>query len=323
MKKVIKQKQTKPKTTNKKAQKEVSVVSRAPKLKPSRAMVESVCGIVDPFCVHANGSKYPDFSSVRTLAYTKRSRTTITSDANGYANVMLNLQYQYVPFSSALTYTGNVVTAWNNTASYSSIAGVSGYRIVSAGFIVRHIVSPLNSAGMVYVRQYGSENGAFSSSLDTTTYNATSVANVPVQECKELAVVFQHNSQMPQNFYAWASDANNVINTTAHGYAYGSIAIAGAPASTAILELEFVTNYELIFEDSSDLAQVATPPPASNSILTSAASHLTSTLQPIAERGVASMGRMVVNKAITSLAGLLGGPAAAGLTSSALALTVD
>jgi len=291
--------------------------------KVPQQLVSQVCGLTDPFCSHAGGAKYPDFSSVRTLPYTRRQRMTLTTDAAGYANLVIAPQYNYNPYSTVNVYAGNAVTSWSNFAAYPTIAGVSGYRIVSAGFIVRHVVSPLNSAGMVYIRQYGTENGSFMAPIDTTTYNCTSEANVPVQEAKEIAVVLQKTSQMPQNFYFQTTDTTTVGNVIARGVAFATVAVAGAPFSTPVLEIEFITNYELIFEDGSDLAQVATPPPPANALITDAAARVSSSLVPIVRGGVEAFGKALVARATTALATYLGGPPAAFAARSALAITVD
>lgn len=291
--------------------------------KVPKQIVSQVCGITDPFCIHASGAKYPDYSSVKTLTYTRRVRTTLASDAAGYGNLVICPQYSFSPFAAVNVAAGNGVTSWSNFGAYSTIAGVSGYRIVSAGYVIRHIVSPLNSAGMVYVRQFGSESGTLIAPIDTSTYNATSVENVPVQDAAEIAVVLQKNSQMPTTFYIPTTDTATVGNTIARGVAYSTVAVAGCPPSTPILEIEFVINFELIFEDGSDLAQVATAAPPANALVTNAAAMVSSTLTPIVRSGVSALGRMFVNRASTALAGYLGGPPAAMAARSALAITVD
>lgn len=298
-------------------------LANVPRSPPNRELISQVCGITDPFCPHAVGAKYPDASSVRTLPYTRKLRYVLSTDASGYANIFINPQYSYYPYSTNNVYTGNTITSWNHFTSYSTIAGVHGYRIVSAGYILRHIVSPLNSAGMVHIRQYGTENCALLAPLDTTTYNATSAVSVAVQDLKETAVVLQRTSQMPQTFYLQSTDTQIMGNSTTHGFATSTVAISGAPANTAILEIEFFINFELIFDDGSDLAQVATPPPPSNAVVSMAASRVTSTIVPIVEGGVAAFGKIVVSKAASALAGYLFGPPGALATRSALAITVD
>lgn len=290
---------------------------------PPKEVVHAICGITDPFCPHSSGAKYPDASSVRTLPYTRRTRYTLASDASGFANLVVSPQYSYYPHSVVNVAAANTVTSWSNFASYPTIAGVSGYRIVSSGYVVRRIVSPLHAAGMVYIREYGSETNAFIAPIDTTTYNATAIANVSVQDASEVAVVLQRTSQMPQVFYNPASDTAFVGNAIPHGFASSTIAIAGAPASTPILEIEFIINFELVFEDSTDLAQVATHPPPANAFITTAAATVTSTLTPIVTNGIAAFGRQIATKAATALVGSFMGPAAGLATRSALAITVD
>lgn len=299
------------------------ITTSIPRSPPTRELVEAVCGITDPFCPHSTGAKYPDASSVRTLPYTRRLRYTLASDASGFANLVISPQYAYLPYAIVNVAAGNTITSWSNFGGASAITGVSGYRIVSSGFVVRHIVSPLNSAGMVYIRQYGSETNTFIAPLDTTTYNSTAIANISVQDAKEIAVVLQRTSQMPQTFYAASTDTAFVGNSIPRGFASATVAVAGAPASTPILEIEFVVNFELIFEDSSDLAQVATHPPPASALLTSAAAHVTSTMTPVVANGLAHFGRQVATKAATALATAMFGPVAGATTRGALAITVD
>lgn len=245
------------------------------------------------------------------------------SDAGGYANLFICPQYSYLPYSIVNVYAGNSITSWSNYGAASTIAGVTGYRIVSSGFVVRHIVSPLNAAGMVYIRQYASEVNSLIAPADTTTYNATAVANVSVQDTKEIAVALQRTSQMPQTFYSPVTDRANAGDSLPRGFGSATIAVAGAPASTPILEIEFIVNFELIFEDSSDLAQVATHPPPANALLTTAAAHVTSTMTPIITNGVAYFGKQIVTRAATALATAMFGPVAGATTRGALAITVD
>lgn len=328
---------TKQQTSKPKAKPKAPTKATKPRAADPRAIVERshragvktglsvprVCGITDPFCVHAGGAKYPDQSSVRTLPYTRRLRYTLVSDVNGYANLIIMPQYAQLPYANQNVYAGNAVTSWSNFGAASTISGVSGYRIVSSGYVVRHVVSPLNSAGMVYIREYGTENNLLIAPIDTTTYNATAVSNVSVQDAKEIAVVLQRTSQMPQTFYSPTTDSANVGNATTRGFTASTIGIAGAPASTPILEIEFVINFELMFADDSDLAQVATPPPAYSGALTNAAATVTSTLQPIVTQGVQALGKQIATKAATTLSTMFFGPAGGAFTRSALAITVD
>jgi len=317
---------------SKKSKQIIAVKKAKPKKAPNvkfgvpKQLVSQVCGLSDPFCEHAGGAKYPDSSSIKTLPYSRRLRFTIGTDAGGYANVVLNPQYSYSPWANNNVYAANVVTSFSNFAAYATIAGVSSYRIVSQGFVIRHIVSPLNSAGMIYVRLYGSENGASFGPIDTTTYNASSVGNIAVQDAREVAVVFPHTSQMPQVFYPVSSDSASVGSTIAHGFGFATISLAGAIPSTAILEVELVTHYELVFEDSSDLAQVSTPSHAANAMLTGATAVVTSTLRPIVHEGVSQFGKLIVSKAVAAAGSYLGGPvggAVASRLAHMAALTVD
>lgn len=233
-------------------------------------------------------------------------------------------QYNYLPYANPNVAAGNAVTSWSDFGAASTLTAVSGYRIVSAGYVVRSIVAPLYAAGMLYIRQFGSENNnLWYAPVNTTTYNATAVANVPIKDASEVAVVLQRTSQMAQVYYTTGDDTIVVTNSKPHGFTPSTIGVSGGPASTPVLEVEFVIHYELLFADDSDMSQIATPPPPYNAVLNSAAATVTSTLQPIVSSGIQAIGRQVVTRATTALATALFGPGAGMATRGALAITVD
>lgn len=101
-----------------------------------------VCGLTDPFCNDAIGSKFPDDSSTRTLPYTRRGRVTMNSDASGDLAYVFNPQYVYEPFTYASVRTGSAVTSWADSGAASVMPNVTKYRIVSCGFRLKSVLAP-------------------------------------------------------------------------------------------------------------------------------------------------------------------------------------
>lgn len=295
---------------------------KAVKPKIPESIVHNVCGLTDPFCEHARGTKYPDSSSVKTLPFTSHFRRTLVSDASGFANAAFLPQYSTNAYVTSFTAVGNSVTAWNAFTASTPIAGVNGYRIVSAGVKIRHIVSPLNSAGMIYIRQFPSETAASLDVVDTTTYNCSSSLDVAVQDAKEVCCILQHTSQMPQVFYNVVGDNLSWANISMKGFTLLTIGISGAPASTPMLDLEFFVHYELAFDDNTALGQVATPSVSASPVLTAAASAVTSTIVPMVNKSAEAFGKALFNKALTAVASYYAGPYA-GAAANMLAITVD
>ena len=88
----------------------------------------------------------------------------------------------------------------------------------------------------------------------------------------------------------------------------------GSPASTAVLECEYFINYELVFDESSGLGLLATPPPTSHPVVTEAAKAVTNSLSTVlrstGQAALSYVEKMVVDK-LKSL-GPRGNLAAAG-----------
>lgn len=289
-----------------------------------KSHVEQVCGLTDPFCKHASGAKYPDDSSSRTLAYSDRGMVTLATDANGFAGVLWNPTYSNFPlaFSSSTLDGSGVVTAYSTLASRVLFPSVDEYRIVSSGFVLRSIAAPLSAAGLVSVRSYGTE------ALDLTTapmlsYGSGEALDVPLRLVNEVAVVTPHSSEMPQAFYRTASDGTTVATWQSPGYDPVSIFVSGAPASTAVLSLEYIVNYELIFSPTTGMSLLGTPAPTARQYITSAATRVTSAMKPFAERGMKAIADSVIKAAGTALGAYFGGPSGALTAYKGVAMIVD
>lgn len=316
---------TKPKVVNKKQKKKSSTALVAqPKVrKPSADLLHAVCGLTDPFCTHAVGAKYPDPSSLRTLPFSRRLRAVLSSDSAGVENILFFPQLSCWSAPASLTYVGNAVTAWEGLGAVPYISGAIAYRIVSCGVKIKHICAPLTASGTVHVRSFAVDNGSSVVAVDTTTYNCASSIDVPIQDADEIVVALQHTTQMPQVFYTVASDSTTVAGATCRGFAPITISLSGCPASTPMVSVEFFTHFELVFDDSSELSQVATPSPPFNPAIVAATSRVTSTLVPMMARGAEKFGLAVLDRAAVALGSYLGGPVGGMAAKAAMAITVD
>lgn len=309
----------KTKKTNKKQTTNNS--NNRPHVNPSKipkTLVSRVCGLVDPFCEHAFGTKYPDDSSIRTLAVTERQRFTLVSAPDGTSGFMFVPSFANNSILGANASVGGVVTLGNFTINSEALADASQFRIVSAGMIIRRISAPLTSSGMVHVRGIPIESGAPTSDFDVTAYNVTSSIDMPLQDCKELVVIAPHSSQMPQTFYNVANAPTSITDWTATGFTNTLVGVTGVPASTPVLDVEVVVHIELVFTNESYLNRMATAAPPSDSTLTTLANYATSTMKPYFESGLQSFASAVKRKAIQAIADRFM-PGAGSM----LALTVD
>lgn len=313
---------------NKKKTSTALAVKAPPKASIPRSImksnVEQVCGLSDPFCKHAIGAKFPDDSSSRTLAFSHRGLTTITTDPGGYAAVMWNPTYSNYPIAyptDTLGPSGNLTT-WDSLIPNDLFTQVDSYRIVSSGFVLRSISAPLDASGLVSVRSYGT------AASELVTVPALSFGNgealdVPLRLVNELAVVTPHSSQVPQEFYSTGSDGTEVSSWQQVGYDPITIYVSGAPKSVTILSLEYVINYELIFSPVTGMSLLATPPPTAKQYIISAAARVTSTLKPFAEKGVKVIAESVVKAAGTAIGAYFGGPSGALVGYKGTAMIVD
>jgi hypothetical protein len=274
-------------------------------------IVHQVCGLSDPFCDHALTAKYPDDSNARTLTFPQHGITTLSTNAGGGVWSIFLPQYTYGPLAAAATVSGSQASTWSDypNATTSVIGSVSKYRIVSCGFKLRNICAPLTSAGIVSIRILSQEEDSTFNALDLQSYARSESIDIPLQDAHEVAVIIPHSSQMPQAFYPVSSDVAPVTSAQSRGFNPVTIYVSGAPASTAVLSIEYFINYELQFYASSGMGILATPAPPANSIVTSVANTITSAGKSIFTAGAKAAAAYVVSQAKRAIAARLGGPA--------------
>jgi len=270
-------------------------------------LTKYACAINDPFCPHANGAKYMDGAKARTLTLPHRYRTSISSDANGFGSIIFCPGYDYFQATPTVI-TGSVMT-FSTLAALAPIANVASYRIVSAGLILHKTVSPLSAGGMLRVRSFASISGNGLDSVDFRTYACDQSLDIPVSDSNEVAVVFKRvNDVLARTFVqTGATNPNSTItNWVSPGWGAIVVGVDGCTASTGILDIEVLINYELTFFDNNSMSLLATEPPPANVPAVATANVVSSELKSFAKRGVLEFGKYVVKTATKAAIGAVG-----------------
>lgn len=240
---------------------------------------------------------------------------TISTNAGGQAAYLLTpnfLNGWALPNSAGAFPT---LTFGNAFAARSVITAATNVRLVSWGFKINHISTPLSSSGVVMIRGLASQVGASMTTIDVSTMNADVIANVPLQDCREVAIVGKRANTNSQ-FYTspsgiLSSGAAGVSLYSGFGWDSYVIAINGGPASAGALNVEIFENWEIVIDDSDATAQLMIKPPTANNVATKAAAVVTSTAETVFLHGVGMASAYLKRAAITALGGLFAGPGGA------------
>jgi hypothetical protein len=284
----------------------------------TKQLVQQVCSLTDPFCDHAIGARYFDSVGSKSLAYPQRYMFNMSTTVGGNASTLILPNYWNQWYNAATTLGGVPMTATYTSGVPAApvITTVANYRIVSYGLRIKNIVAPLSSSGMVSIRGFSSQVGASYASLQPLSFNADFVANIPLQDCKDVAIIGKRANNTSA-FYANPSTTWNPTNTPSQwvgpGWGAINIYVDGAPASTAVLAVELVVNFEIVIDDSDATAQIMTPPPPSNSVVDKATAVVTSTVKSVFVKGVEAATGYVKTAAIGAIGAYFGVPPSAAV----------
>nr|WRQ64821.1 hypothetical protein [Sobelivirales sp.] len=277
--------------------------------------ISMVCSLTDPFCEHARSGKYFDSNGARSLTYPTRRMLNIVTNANGEQAYILmpNFNCAFQSVASVLPAGTADATFGNVSATSSLLTTVGNYRLTSWGFRIKHVVTPLNANGMVSIRGFSSQSGSSYGTVNCLTMNADVVANVPVQDCKDVAIVGKRANNTSSFYTAPATTWSVGAFPSAwvgNGWDVYTIYISGATAGTHIVTLEIYENFEVVINDDDPMAQLMTAPPPANDLVTKATAAVTSTAHSVFEKGLEAASNYVKKAAAGAIASYLGGPAA-------------
>jgi hypothetical protein len=279
-----------------------------PKMVPMRAM-EAVCGLVDPFCPAAQGSKWPDTSSQRTLAVPFHGRTSVDT-------ILLRGGAIFVPGYSYIWGLASGASATQTTfgspgVSIPNSLSPAAFRVVSWGIVIHNVAPLMTASGMIRVRGINYTTGNTLGVVDFSSYTADYSLDVAMVDCKEVAVVGRRQDPSVADSFLTplAVQPNSTITGwTNNGWQAIYVGIDGGPSAVTCLDIEVYVNYELIFDDSGTSSLLSTRAPNTPSVVTEAAKSLLAEMKPTFLDGVKGMGRYVAAKATASLATLMFGP---------------
>jgi hypothetical protein len=230
-----------------------------------------LCGLVNPFCPEAVGSKWPDIGAEFTTPYTTRvliSVSTLLSSAQGgnFTTPWLSTQSY-----TASTVSANAITAWTASATdpnYSNLnANYKDYRVVSWGIKYNTTMAWTSSTGTIQIGY--------------TCYDATTAASLPCNSLMTATdmemfrvtdaefIFISRPTDMSSSDYGAVSSAQVWLNWT-----YPLLTINAAPQNTTLGYIELVAHYELRALAATAVINTSTRPSAPNSTLMEAASSL-------------------------------------------------
>lgn len=201
-----------------------------------------VCAITDPFCSHAKSAKWPDGNGASTLTAQVRGHQVITTFSNGgnvtfFSPSMRNGQLGSGAFST--NYTLNS-TLSPTPGELGVQAYLSTYRVVTCGMIIRNIAPALTASGYIIVNRISELPAMGATIVPGNTYATVSTTHA-ITAGMEIPVIFRPVGASARVFAT--PSANNGIFGDA-GFDVISVEIVGAPATTNVLDIEFVMNIE-------------------------------------------------------------------------------
>lgn len=231
------------------------------------------CSVLDPFCPHASGARYPDGNLVPTITYSSRWLQAIATSSTGFNSVVIspdisdyNLMYGAAPTNPNLTIGDagltTVVTNWERA------------RIVSAGAIIHFTYPDTSAKPMVVVSeiQDGSDlnGGAVITALNLSTSSGAKL--IPTDQ--PFFWVCKSTNRDNRVFVQRA-----VANATTRTREYNALRIdVNGVAATTYGFVEVFINYEYTATSASSVQTYAAKPPAAAPVATKSANDVLGTL---------------------------------------------
>lgn len=286
----------------------------------SMALARQICSVTDPFCPAARGSKWPDTTSAKTLAWCTEGFVTLTTDSSGRAGVFFGSDpnqaiCSVTTFGGAYGESAIVVSTPAELPGWASFGILNScqFRLVSMGIHVRSIMSSMNNQGSVgiltipgssvYTYIIGTDPGTTLFEENTRiSCNQGDLCCVPHNDgINSKRFVSAQGTPMPDHIFTNGNDLP---------YVY----VSGGPASTAAVQVKFIYHYELLFTSGTVFNTLATPAAVQNDLITTGKNFVQSRINSVVKGGIKEVERQTMGaaeafgrKMIQGAAGAIGG----------------
>jgi hypothetical protein len=278
---------------------------------PARSIMphhtRAVCAITDPFCPASKNAKYPDGTMGNTLTQQVRGNYTVTTSASG--NYVLSLvpsvPYGYLLAVAATATTNTLAAAYTKYSSANTLFDTYGqnYRVVSMGVIIRCVASATTASGTLTLGSGPALPVNTVVTLGQELYNEVVIK--AIQPGMEVSWIATPMGPGARDFSAPTTTTNP--SSIADWNAL-TLEIAGAPASTAMLSVEWFINIEFNLALNSALSAVAKPNPPKSDVAMTALSKTQNSIGSFIEGGIAEVETKVATYAKTALASIMSDP---------------
>lgn len=230
----------------------------------SNQLIKQVCSITDPFCAVARGARWPDSSQTPSLPFQMHAMVPLTTDANGTRSLAFIpgwfFNYATNTSVSGSNYVFDIMSNMN-----SSTLMPNNVRLISAGLKLHCPTPSLTTQGLVYIRQFPI-TGVELLNIASRSFRGNYTREVALKDIKGDVVVTRDINETA-HFYYHPEDItpNSTVSSFSNkGWNVVTITVDGALASTVVLNIEFIMNWEITFDDSSAEALLTNTPPPPN-----------------------------------------------------------
>ncbi len=242
----------------------------------------TLVGLTDPFSPEAANARYPDQGAGKTMSFQQRLAFSLTTDAGGAGAAMLTVKpnFLYLLSSSVsgntVTWAGTYDAGGDVTTNLVNTYGLS-FRPTSFGARIANNLGATDSSGHIIIAKGSAVTGIpTGTTFIPSNFNTWEVH--PMVHGGEWHTVGAPRSA---SAYAMASVAgytntSDPLNTWDSIYVY----VTGTKASTAVLYLELVVNFEFITKEDAIIAQLAEPQPVYNAPMITAINEVQSNHLP-------------------------------------------
>lgn len=255
----------------------------------SRGYKSQICGMSDPFCDHALGSKHHDGGSARTLSFPQHQRVRMQTTNTGLASLIVIPSYKYKSCSVAETLGASDAAWFSQERVHSGSPECSTVRLVSYGIVVRNVVAPLHASGMVRIRGFASKDAwTLVTGVDVATYNCDFSSDVPLYSTKETCVIGRRVDDSVKLFKTplQLDPDHTPQSNTGTGFGFIVVSVDGGPDSYPCLDVEVFLHWEITFRDTDELQQITTASLPQNVLVETATRSITSYSQNVFTAGL-------------------------------------